>query len=528
MLSTIKYVAFIILICVQLDSFAQINSQKGLLACFSFDGAAKDITGNGHDGIVKKAELVTDRCGKDKAAYFFDGSSEIELQNPASLATPQYTYALWAKSTQNPQNGEVLVLFSIGSFGGDQNVSNSNNSASNGPCIGWAGWGYNTINNGNSFCLNTQGSAPVSNQWYHVVFTRDNNEKKLYIDGKLMNVAPSYDDAYYGSGVLKAKIGTRNANETQHYFKGVIDDLKIYDRALTMEEVSILYAQQCQSVKIAVPNPICSSQNTTFTAKGVSKAYAPHYQWKVDGTAMVGDDSTFSYNFSSKPADYTAKITVTVTYQLGCDESLQATDETTVSIKNCNSTNLKCNQPVKIQSSDFSCNDNKLVFLAKGAEKTLSPTYQWQINDANAGGQTMDSSFSQTVVPQPTAYTIKVSVLVNYQKGCANTTSLIRDEAIIEIPKCPDSNQANVFYIPTMFTPNGDGINDTWELFNISSKHLEVSIYNRWGELVFYSDSYTVAWDGKWKGTLLPDGVYAYQIKSADGSVRTGSLMLAK
>ncbi|GAB2524906.1 LamG-like jellyroll fold domain-containing protein [Spirosoma aerophilum] len=528
MSSIAKYVIIFILSCLQIDSFAQVDIQKGLLACFSFEGAAIDVTGNRHDGVLKNVKLVPDRCGKDNSAYLFDINSEIELRNPASLATPQYSYALWAKSTRNPQSGEVLVLFSIGSPGGDQNMSNSNNSATNGPCIGWAGWGYNTNSNTSSFCLNTQGYAPVLNQWYHVVFTRDNKEKKLYIDGKLVNTSPSNDNAYYGSGVLKAKIGTRNANEGQHYFKGVIDDLRIYNRPLNADEVNALYSQQCQFVKLTFPASTCSNQNITFTANGVSKTYAPRYQWKVDDIAVAGKDSTLNYSFPSKSSDYTAKVTVTVAYQLGCNETFQSTDETMVSIRNCTGTNLKCNQPAKIQASDFYCIDNSVVFLAKGAEKSLFPTYQWQINDTNVGTQTTDSSFAQTFVPQSTVYSIKVGVLVNYQKGCSTASSPVRDEAIIDIKQCPGSNQTDVFYIPTMFTPNGDGINDTWELFNIASKHLDVFIYNRWGELVFYSNGYTVAWDGNRNGTRSPEGLYTYQIKSADGSVRTGSLMLTR
>lgn len=484
------------------------------------------MTGNGHDGIISNAELVADRCGNNKGAYFFGDNSEIELQNPTSLATPQYTYALWAKSSRNPQSGEVLILCSIGSYGGDQNISNSNNSALNGPCIGWAGWGYNTTNNGPSECLNTLGRAPILNQWYHVVFTRDNYEKKLYIDGKLINTIKSYDDAYYGTGVLKAKIGTRNANGTQNHFNGAIDELRIYGRSLNADEVNALYNQQCQSIRIVSSMSICSGQSTVLTAQGISKNYSPTYQWKVDGVVTMEHDSTFNYTFPVKSTDYSSNVTVVVDYKLGCSASLQATDNVIMIVKDCTAPSSKCNQPVTILPSDFVCENNKGVFSAKGAEKSLGPMYQWQLDGVNMGVPTTDSTFIKTFVSQNVEYTVKVGVEVYYQNGCLNALP-IRDEALVKVKKCPDPNRSNELYIPTAFTPNGDGINDTWELFNITA-NLEVFIYNRWGELIFYSYGYTTPWDGKRNGSALPIGMYAYRIKSSDGFVHTGSLMLTR
>jgi gliding motility-associated-like protein len=69
--------------------------------------------------------------------------------------------------------------------------------------------------------------------------------------------------------------------------------------------------------------------------------------------------------------------------------------------------------------------------------------------------------------------------------------------------------------IPTAFTPNDDGINDTWEIFGIENfPESEVFIYNRWGEPIFYSKGYTTPFDGKaTNGTQLPEETYAYLIK---------------
>lgn len=69
-------------------------------------------------------------------------------------------------------------------------------------------------------------------------------------------------------------------------------------------------------------------------------------------------------------------------------------------------------------------------------------------------------------------------------------------------------------FIPNAFTPNGDGVNDFWQLFgNMKGiKQLEVKVFNRWGEKVFESTDVNFAWDGSFKGTVVP-AVYSYVAK---------------
>ena len=75
-----------------------------------------------------------------------------------------------------------------------------------------------------------------------------------------------------------------------------------------------------------------------------------------------------------------------------------------------------------------------------------------------------------------------------------------------------------VLVIPDGISPNGDGKNDTWQLqFVEDFPNLEVSVYNRWGELLFYDyNSYPVPWDGKFNGEELPVGSYYYVINLHD------------
>lgn len=67
-------------------------------------------------------------------------------------------------------------------------------------------------------------------------------------------------------------------------------------------------------------------------------------------------------------------------------------------------------------------------------------------------------------------------------------------------------------YIPNAFTPNGDGLNDYFEVFGVGDE-AELLIYNRWGELVFQAQPYLNNWDATYHGQPVEMGVYLYKIK---------------
>ena len=73
--------------------------------------------------------------------------------------------------------------------------------------------------------------------------------------------------------------------------------------------------------------------------------------------------------------------------------------------------------------------------------------------------------------------------------------------------------------IPNTFTPNGDGINDTWDIKNLDSYvNCTVQIFTRYGQNVYSSIGYGVPWNGTYKGALLPSGTYYYIINLKNSS----------
>ncbi|MFN8348975.1 MAG: gliding motility-associated C-terminal domain-containing protein [Spirosomataceae bacterium] len=115
---------------------------------------------------------------------------------------------------------------------------------------------------------------------------------------------------------------------------------------------------------------------------------------------------------------------------------------------------------------------------------------------------------------QTTVYRLKVTDAA----GCSN-------EATITV------GIAKGVHIPDVFTPNADGLNDTWEIRGLEEyPETEVLVYDRWGHAVFRSSPQTkTTFDGTFNGTALPAGSYAYLIRlQPQGHSFRGHLLLLR
>lgn len=78
-----------------------------------------------------------------------------------------------------------------------------------------------------------------------------------------------------------------------------------------------------------------------------------------------------------------------------------------------------------------------------------------------------------------------------------------------------------ILKVPTAFSPNNDGLNDTFGVLSEGLEFFEMTIYNRWGEVVFFSDKIGARWDGDYKGKPSPLGAYGYKIIAKDANNRS-------
>jgi gliding motility-associated-like protein len=139
--------------------------------------------------------------------------------------------------------------------------------------------------------------------------------------------------------------------------------------------------------------------------------------------------------------------------------------------------------------------------IIKGQSVTLNGfasgtdvTYMWAPNISITGAVTL------TPVVNPSVnQTYALNVFSN--KGCGTAT----DSVLVKVYQ--------QVYIPNAFTPNGDGVNDTWFIETLQAyPGADVKVYNRYGQIVFDNHGKNIWWDGTFKGMLLTSGAYVYII----------------
>jgi len=89
-----------------------------------------------------------------------------------------------------------------------------------------------------------------------------------------------------------------------------------------------------------------------------------------------------------------------------------------------------------------------------------------------------------------------------------------------------DSSSFDQIYIPNVFSPNGDGINDYWRIYSRLDNTFvnSITLFDRWGELIFHKENYVVnsfdGWDGTLRSKTMQPGVFAYvgEITLGDGT----------
>lgn len=158
-----------------------------------------------------------------------------------------------------------------------------------------------------------------------------------------------------------------------------------------------------------------------------------------------------------------------------------------------------------------------LQYVLEGGFVILKPTiagnptkYSWSpgtyLNNTNA--------LSPTSTPRSN---ISYQLIASTAGGCSDSAAV--SIVLLNSPK-----------IPTAFSPNGDGVNDKWEIASLSSyPGCTVDVFNRYGQQVFSSIGYLKPWDGTRNGEKLPVGVYYYIVNPKNGrNVLTGSLTILR
>ncbi len=278
----------IILLLISNAAIAQVNLTLGLRAYYPFTGNANDISGNNNNPSFNNATLTADRFGNTNSAYQFNGiDNYIRIPNSPSInPTTQISVCAWVKvSSFYPGvcHGNNIVMkgdddYLTGNYMlryDDYAFTNGQNCPNPIPDVTHQNfYGINTV-------IPAGGYNPFINttQWFNVVYTCDGTTAKIYVNCELKVSSPANGITFSNSYDLF--LGKMNNPSFPYWFNGVMDEIRIYNRAINADEVKA-YGD-------------CSSLTTGTNIGGVINTYTPVLALNpCENKITVEDASTFN------------------------------------------------------------------------------------------------------------------------------------------------------------------------------------------------------------------------------------------
>jgi hypothetical protein len=218
----------------------------GLVAAYEFTGNADDVSGNGNDGVVNGATLTADRFGNVGSAYSFDGVDDvISMPSPIS-GHAEFSSSLWFQLGADSSPYETALQVGIGAVQYDTATEtlildiypDRNGGASNGSSV-------------STRYLYSPSISGLQASWLHLAFiVHADDTGEVFVNGSSVSGGPRFTDGGVTGNYDQSRIGATydsRTSGTHHHFHGSIDDVYLYNRALSPTEVSTLYS--------AIPEP---------------------------------------------------------------------------------------------------------------------------------------------------------------------------------------------------------------------------------------------------------------------------------
>jgi gliding motility-associated-like protein len=392
------------------------QTQQGLVAHYRFNGDLADATGNtANTGAATGDVYFT--CGAVEDAASFDGQGDdvTILGGPVNdeFDTEDVTVSLYFKPRAGFGTQYLVSKRPTSCFGGNEFYIIYTPASRAVSAVF-----FETANNRSIATYQLQNTSC----WQHVTVVRESGSLRLFINGELVNVNTTIDriDVFNDGDLIIGNSECRNA--TEFPFNGLIDELRVYNRALNEREVRGL---------VALPDQILGSENVI---------------------------------------------------------------------------NLFLGQDHQVELSN-SC----------GTTFSWSPT----------------TGVSDPFSPEP-LITPETSGDIVYEIAISDTiTSCIARDIITFNVIDPDDLDCNQIALPSAFTPNGDGLNDTYGISNpfAVEQLLTFEIYDRWGNRMFATADAFQRWDGTYKGQEVNPGVARYVIQficDGEEQVQQGEIAILK
>lgn len=396
------------------SSFAFAQTTSGLIAYYQFEGNLLDTQGNTvNEGIPLDQPAYG--CGLNGQSLNFNGGSdEVRFDGQVKDAfntTNNFSVSIYFKA--HAQNGEMYLLSKNHFNCDEENIFYIK---------------YQPLSNTINVFLKESDAreiniiAQLSSQscWHHVLVTRSGGNVRVYGDGKFLQEQSTVGriDLENEGNLVLGSSDCRRQNEVP--FNGVIDELRVYNRALNENEIRDLYL---------APEQIATRDTVIFLGSSV-------------------------------------------------DISLTA---------NCS---------------------NRFEWSPTGG-----------VNPANAGSPNILPFFEGDYT-----YSVRMTDEVS---GCVATDSI---QITVVDPSSLDCREA---YLPNAFTPNDDGVNDTYGISNpyALQELISFEIFDRWGSRVFATADPFMRWDGTYQNKEVNPGVMQYKVRyicNGEEEERFGTLMVMR
>jgi gliding motility-associated-like protein len=292
-------------------------------------------------------------------------------------------------------------------------------------------------------------------------------------------------------------------------------------------QLTIFYTNNSQSVSLTkcgtaistdIPDPI-TNISAIVGDPGVNLQWLAETGFTPD-TFSVFKSTDDTYNFLTKTAELTVDDELYTPESESCYKITYIDvcgNESDFSLEAC---------PIVLAADLTSANEVVLNWSAyngwtNGVASYLVDKYDENgtlLETIDVGAVTTYTDATQDLINQVYTYVVRAQANdAGVAQSVSNPVTIVKDP--------------NLFY-PTAFTPNGDSLNDIFNVFGQYISSFQMDIFNRWGELMYTTTDLEKGWDGKFKGIDMPEGTYTFVAKITDFAGRdfkkSGSILLLK
>ncbi|MFT3910559.1 MAG: gliding motility-associated C-terminal domain-containing protein [Ferruginibacter sp.] len=439
---------------------------------------------------------------------------------------PTATIVLAPEATSGTQgtSGERYVLYPT--WGGSNNSITGPGNPDAGAGLSVGTNGIAVYEHGASYLAPLLVWAGAVSGWTHIAVVYTNKQPSLYINGVFVKtgltslknrVYPSLGQWPGNLYNLSGGIGGGNYG----YFNGQIDEFRLWDVPLSPATILADYN------KIIQPLPAANlyayyrfdegTGNVTADLSGnnLQASLINSPVWVVPAsTPLTGYGSAYTYLWlpgnETDPAitvSASGTFSVTVTNSAGCSQTVSQMLQTIVPVAQTQAVNGCTNVVFNGITYTTTSTIMDTTRSINGCDSVIT-TVNIRVNDISSAN-VIDSIY------EGQSYTLPSGIVVNaagdYESTLINVNGC---DSIIHTTLKVLTKTSCFVTAPNAFTPNGDGLHDTWKIFDGACvKKCAVKVYNRYGSPVYESGDYQNDWRGTYKSKNCPDGTYYYLIE---------------